>query len=95
MCWSNLGEGAKALIGDSGVRVLTMKGIDRSGIARVMEDPIATAASGTGSIHVSFDLDVGHPAMTPGVATPVKGGHNYGGAHMLTETGASCGPRSR
>ncbi len=69
----------------SGVHVFTMKDIDRQGIARVMEQAIALASSGTAGIHVSFDLDVCDPAIAPGVGTPVRGGLNYREAHMAME----------
>ena len=52
----------------------TMKDIDRSGIASVMEQALALAGKGTGGIHVSFDLDVCDPTIAPGVGTPVKAG---------------------
>ena len=87
----NLDEGEKALIRDAGVRVFTMKDIDRAGIARVMEEALATAGSGTGGIHVSFDLDVCDPAIAPGVGTPVKGGLNYREAHMVMEMVSDSG----
>ena len=87
----NLDEGEKALIRDAGVRVFTMKDIDRSGIARVMEEALAVAGSGTGGIHVSFDLDVCDPAIAPGVGTPVKGGLNYREAHMVMEMVSDSG----
>ncbi|HEY3884179.1 MAG TPA: arginase [Vicinamibacterales bacterium] len=87
----NLDEGEKALIRDAGVRVFTMKDIDRVGIARVVEDAIATAGTGTGGIHVSFDLDVCDPSIAPGVGTPVKGGLNYREAHMVMEMVSDSG----
>lgn len=87
----NLDEGEKALIRDAGVRVFTMKDIDRAGIARVMEEALAAAGSGTGGIHVSFDLDVCDPTIAPGVGTPVKGGLNYREAHMVMEMVSDSG----
>lgn len=87
----NLDEGEKALIRAAGVRVFTMKDIDRSGIARVMEEAIAVAGNGTGGIHVSFDLDVCDPTIAPGVGTPVKGGLNYREAHMVMEMVSDSG----
>lgn len=69
----------------SGVRVFTMKDIDRQGIARVMEQALAIATADTAGIHVSFDLDVCDPSIAPGVGTPVRGGLNYREAHMAME----------
>jgi arginase len=56
-----------------------------------MERALAIASSDTAGIHVSFDLDVCDPAIAPGVGTPVKGGLNYGEAHMVMEMVADSG----
>lgn len=72
-------------IRDAGIRVFTMKDIDRDGIAKVMEQALAIAGQDTHGIHVSFDLDVCDPAIAPGVGTPVKGGLDYREAHMVME----------
>jgi arginase len=62
-----------------------MKDIDRHGIASVAERAIGLASTGTGGIHVSFDLDVCDPNVAPGVGTPVKGGLDYRESHMIME----------
>jgi arginase len=87
----NLDEREKELMRDSGVRVFTMKDIDRSGIAAVVEQALGIAGAGTGGIHVSFDLDVCDPSIAPGVGTPVKGGLDYREAHMVMEMVADSG----
>ncbi|HEY7005135.1 MAG TPA: arginase [Sphingomicrobium sp.] len=87
----NLDDREKELMRDSGVHVFTMKDIDRSGIAAVVEQALALAGTGTGGIHVSFDLDVCDPAIAPGVGTPVKGGLDYREAHMVMEMVADSG----
>jgi arginase len=87
----NLDEREKERIRESGVRVFTMKDIDRNGIASVVEQAIAIAGNGAGGIHVSFDLDVCDPTIAPGVGTPVKGGLNYREAHMVMEMVADSG----
>ena len=81
----NLDEREKDRIREAGVHVFTMKDIDRSGIASIVEQAIALAGRETGGLHVSFDLDVCDPAIAPGVGTPVKGGLNYREAHMVME----------
>jgi arginase len=81
----NLDEEEKEQIRESGVHVFTMKDIDRHGIATVAERAIGLASTGTGGIHVSFDLDVCDPAIAPGVGTPVKGGLDYRESHMIME----------
>jgi arginase len=87
----NLDEREKEIVRDSRVHVFTMKDIDRSGIASVMEQAIAFAGKATGGLHVSFDLDVCDPTIAPGVGTPVKGGLDYREAHMLMEMVADSG----
>jgi len=87
----NLDEREKESMRESGVRVFTMKDIDRSGIAAVVEQALGIAGAGTGGIHVSFDLDVCDPSIAPGVGTPVKGGLDYREAHMVMEMVADSG----
>jgi len=81
----NLDEREKERIRASGVHVFTMKDIDRDGIAVVAERAIALASTGTGGIHVSFDMDACDPTVAPGVGTPVRGGLDYREAHMVME----------
>jgi arginase len=87
----NLDEREKEIVRASRVRVFTMKDIDRSGIASVVEQALALAGKGTGGVHVSFDLDVCDPSIAPGVGTPVKGGLDYREAHMVMEMVADSG----
>jgi arginase len=87
----NLDEREKEIVRSSGVRVFTMKDIDRGGIATVVEQALAIAGNGTSGVHVSFDLDVCDPTIAPGVGTPVKGGLDYREAHMLMEIVADSG----
>jgi arginase len=81
----NLDEDEKGQIRAAGVHVFTMKDIDRQGIATIAERAIELASSGTGGIHVSFDLDVCDPTIAPGVGTPVRGGLDYRESHMIME----------
>ena len=87
----NLDATEKEIVRSSRVRVFTMKDIDRAGIAAVTEQALAIAGSGTGGVHVSFDLDVCDPTIAPGVGTPVKGGLDYREAHMVMEIVADSG----
>jgi arginase len=87
----NLDEREKEIVRASRVNVFTMKDIDRSGIASVVEQALAMAGQDTGGIHVSFDLDVCDPSIAPGVGTPVKGGLDYREAHMVMEVIADSG----
>ena len=81
----NLDEDEKEHIRAAGVHVFTMKDIDRQGIATIAERAIELASSGTGGIHVSFDLDVCDPSIAPGVGTPVRGGLDYRESHVIME----------
>ncbi|HEX5473055.1 MAG TPA: arginase [Vicinamibacterales bacterium] len=87
----NLDDREKERMRESGVRVFTMKDIDRSGIAAIVEQALAIAGTGTAGVHVSFDLDVCDPTIAPGVGTPVKGGLDYREAHMVMEMIADSG----
>ena len=87
----NLDEREKEIVRAAGVRVFTMKDIDRNGIASVVEQALACAGDGTSGVHVSFDLDVCDPSVAPGVGTPVKGGLDYREAHMVMEMIADSG----
>jgi arginase len=87
----NLDEREKQLVRAANVHVFTMKDIDRRGIAWVAEEAVRLAGSGTGGIHVSFDMDVCDPAIAPGVGTPVKGGLNYREAHLVMEIVSDSG----
>jgi len=87
----NLDPREKEILRASGAHVFTMKDIDRSGIASIVERALAIAGTGTGGIHVSFDLDVCDPTIAPGVGTPVKGGLDYREAHMVMEMIADSG----
>jgi arginase len=87
----NLDEREKDRIRSSGVHVFTMKDIDRDGIARIAERALALASTGTGGVHVSFDLDACDPSVAPGVGTPVRGGLDYREAHMVMEIVADSG----
>jgi arginase len=87
----NLDDREKATLRASGVRVYTMKDIDRVGIAPIIESALTIAGNGTSGLHVSFDLDVCDPAIAAGVGTPVKGGLDYREAHVLMELVADSG----
>ena len=87
----NLDEREKEIVRASRVHVFTMKDIDRSGIASIVEEALTLAGKDTGGIHLSFDLDVCDPAIAPGVGTPVKGGLDYREAHTLMEIVADSG----
>jgi len=87
----NLDDRERERVREARIHVFTMKDIDRSGIAEVMERAIELASRDTLGVHVSFDLDACDPGIAPGVGTPVKGGLDYREAHMVMEMVADSG----
>jgi arginase len=69
----------------SGVRVFTMKEIDRRGIGSVLDEALSIVTNGTDGFAVTLDADFLDPIESPGVATPVRGGADYREAHLAME----------
>ncbi len=81
----NLDQKEKDNIARFGVKVFTMKEVDRRGLAAVMEEALHSTAQGSDGLHVSFDMDVVDPKVAPGVGTAVSGGLSYREAHLVME----------
>jgi len=75
----------RELVKKSGVRVFTMKEIDRRGIGTVMDEAISIVTNGTDGFSATLDADFLDPGESPGVATPVRGGADYREAHLAME----------
>ena len=75
----------RELVKKSGIRVFTMKEIDRRGIGAVMDEAISIVTRGTAGFAVTLDADFLDPYESPGVATPVRGGADYREAHLAME----------
>jgi len=75
----------RELVKKSGVRVFTMKDIDRRGIGAVMDDALSIVTNGTDGFAATLDADFLDPYESPGVATPVRGGADYREAHLAME----------
>jgi arginase len=75
----------RELVKSSGVRVFTMKEIDKRGIGSVMDEALSILTRGTDGFSVTLDADFLDPYDSPGVATPVRGGANYREAHLAME----------
>jgi arginase len=75
----------RELVKKSGVRVFTMKEIDKRGIGAVMDEALSIVTSRTDGISVTLDADFLDPDESPGVATPVRGGADYREAHLAME----------
>jgi arginase len=74
----------RGILKELGIRVYTMKDIDKRGLGDIVEQTIMQLHH-TKRVHVSFDADVLDPAVAPGVGTPVPGGLSYREAHLLME----------
>jgi len=75
----------RQLVKQSGIRVFTMKDIDRRGIGAVMDEALSIVTKGTAGFAATLDADFLDPYESPGVATPVRGGANYREAHLAME----------
>ena len=75
----------RELVKKSGIRVFTMKEIDRRGIGAVMDEALSIVTKGTDGYAVTLDADFLDPYESPGVATPVRGGADYREAHLAME----------
>lgn len=70
----SLDPGELQLIQQTGIRVFTIREIDRIGMQEVMQQALAISTRDTAGLHLSFDLDALDPADAPGVGTPVAHG---------------------
>ena len=86
----SLDDGERAFVRESGIGIHTMSELDRRGIEPVMREALERVA-GAPFVHVSLDMDVVDPDMTPGVGTPVRGGLSYREAHLALELVAESG----
>jgi arginase len=75
----------RELVKKSGVRVFTMKEIDRRGIGTVLDEALSIVTTGTDGFAATLDADFLDPYESPGVATPVRGGADYREAHLAME----------
>jgi arginase len=75
----------RELVKKSGVRVFTMKEIDRRGIGSVLDEALSIVTNGTDGFAATLDADFLDPYESPGVATPVRGGADYREAHLAME----------
>ena len=76
---------------DAGVRVATMRDIDRQGLETVVRTHVDALLKRCTHLHASFDVDFVDPDIAPGVGTPVRGGPTYRDAHLVMELLADTG----
>lgn len=70
---------------DSGVTVFSTEDIKKYGIAEICKKAFDIASNGTNGVHVSFDLDLIDPIVSPGVSVPAKNGINAQEAYDLAD----------
>jgi len=75
----------RELVKRSGMRVFTMKEIDKRGIGTVLDEAFSIVTRNTDGFSCTLDADFLDPMESPGVATPVRGGANYREAHLAME----------
>jgi len=75
----------RELVKQSGIRVFTMKEIDKRGIGSVMDEALSIVTRDADGFSVTLDADFLDPYDSPGVATPVRGGADYREAHLAME----------
>jgi arginase len=86
----SLDDGERALLRELNATVFTMSDLDRLGVEHAIEKSLEQV-SGSGFVHVSFDMDAVDPDVAPGVGTPVRGGLSYREAHLAMELVAEAG----
>lgn len=70
----------------SGVRVFTMRDVDKLGIARVIEMAIEAVGPALDCpLHLSLDIDSVDPHFAPGTGTAARGGLDYREVHYICE----------
>jgi arginase len=76
----------RRLLAEYGVKVFSMRDIDRHGITEVTRQAIAIATEdGALPLHLSFDIDAIDPSAVSGTGTQVAGGLTVREARMLME----------
>lgn len=81
----NIDDGEKDNIRYSGVTLFTTQDIKEKGIEAVMDEAYKIAGFKTKGIHISYDLDVIDPDVSPGVSTPEFDGLSEEEAMQINE----------
>lgn len=91
----SLDTGERELLKKFGIKVYTMRDIDREGIGAVMAKALqAVDPNGNRPLHISFDVDSIDPSEAPGTGTRVKGGLSYREAHAIMDMASATGKLS-
>ncbi len=81
----NIEDGEKDNVKYSGLTVFTTQDIKEKGIEAIMDEAFKIAGFKTRGIHVSYDLDVIDPELSPGVSTPEFDGISEEEAMQINE----------
>lgn len=84
----------RKLVGELGLRFMTMREIDERGMSACMDEAIQIASRASGGYAVTFDVDALDPGDAPGSGTLVRGGLTYREAHLAMEKIADAGGMS-
>jgi arginase len=87
----DIDSGERELIGQLGIRFITMREIDERGMNTCMDEAISIASRASGGYAVTFDVDALDPGDAPGSGTLVRGGLTYREAHLAMEKVAEAG----
>ena len=68
---------------DAGVTIFTAEDIRKEGVDIIYKKAFEIASSGTKGIHISYDLDVIDPQISPGISIPTKNGINLDEAYAF------------
>jgi len=87
----DIDSGERELIGQLGIRFITMREIDERGMNACMDEAISIASRASGGYAVTFDIDALDPGDAPGSGTLVRGGLTYRESHLAMEKIAEAG----
>jgi arginase len=87
----DIDRGERDLIGQLGIRFITMREIDERGMSACIDEAIGIASRASGGYAVTFDVDALDPGDAPGSGTLVRGGLTYREAHLAMEKIAEAG----
>lgn len=86
----DLDTGERRNLRESGLTVYTMRDVDERGMGAIADDALARLGHRQ-RLHVSLDIDVLDPQVSPGAGTLVPGGLTYREAQLLMEIVADSG----
>jgi len=77
--------GERQFINQTQITALSIKEIDRNGMANCVQRAIEAACKDTAGFFVSFDIDACDPQIVPGTQLPIRGGLSFRESHLALE----------